>query len=106
MKGTAPLLKARRKKMNNTFKALCLSSLLALTGFITKPAMADEWNKKIEFQFSGPVQIPGKVLAPGKYVFELADSESDRNIVRVLSENSKGGETLVATILANSAYVS
>ncbi len=92
--------------MNNTFKALCLSSLLALTGFITKPAMADEWNKKIEFQFSGPVQIPGKVLAPGKYVFELADSESDRNIVRVLSENSKGGETLVATILANSAYVS
>ena len=41
---------------------------------MTKPVMADEWNKRTEFQFSAPVEIPGKTLAPGKYVFELADS--------------------------------
>ena len=86
--------------MNNTFKALCLSSLLALTGFITKPAMADEWNKKIEFQFSGPVEIPGHTLPAGKYVFHLAGSETDRNIVQVFSEDSAGNERLVATLLA------
>jgi hypothetical protein len=29
---------------------------------MAQPVMADEWNKKTEFQFSGPVEIPGKVL--------------------------------------------
>src|SRR5207302_1090357 len=53
---------------------------------------------RTEFQFSAPVEIPGNVLTPGKYVFELADGESDRNIVQVLSEDSNGKESLVATI--------
>jgi hypothetical protein len=82
-----------------------MGAALALTGFMTKSVMADEWNKRTEFQFSGPVQIPGKVLPAGKYVFELADSGSDRNIVEVFSEDSKGKEALVATILAIPAYM-
>src|SRR5205823_9310306 len=53
-----------------------------------------------EFTFSGPVEIPGKVLAPGKYVFELADSESDRNIVQIFSEDANGEQRLVATVSA------
>lgn len=44
--------------------------------------------------------IPGKVLVPGKYVFELADSEQDRNIVQVFSDDSDGNLTLVATLMA------
>jgi len=93
-------------KMNNRLKAMCLGGLLALTSFITKPVMADEWNKRTVFQFSTPVEIPGKVLAPGKYVFELTDSDSDRNMVRVFSEDSNGNESLVATIGAIPDYVS
>jgi hypothetical protein len=50
-------------------------------------ARADEWNQKTIFTFSGPVEIPGKVLSPGTYVFKLADSQSDRNIVQVFNEN-------------------
>jgi hypothetical protein len=46
------------------------------------------------------------VLAPGKYVFELADSDSDRNIVQIYSKDSDGNETLVATILAIPDYTS
>jgi hypothetical protein len=91
--------------MKNKLNALCLGGLLSLGFFMTKPVMADEWNKKTEFQFSEPVAIPGKVLAPGKYVFELADSDSDRNIVQVFSEDSKGNERLVATILATPDYL-
>jgi hypothetical protein len=49
-------------------------------------AKADEWNQKTTFTFSGPVEIPGKVLSPGTYVFKLADSQSDRNIVQVFNE--------------------
>ena len=92
--------------MNSRLNALCLSDSLALTLLMTKPAKADEWNKRTEFQFNEPVQIPGKVLAPGKYVFELVDSQSDRNIVQVFSENSKGNESLVTTLLAVPAHVS
>lgn len=86
--------------MNNKLKTLCLSASLALGFLVTKPGMADEWDKKTEFQFSAPVEIPGRVLAPGKYVFELTDSQSDRNIVQVYSEDSKGKETLLSTVMA------
>ena len=77
---------------------------MALSLFVTKPAMASEMNKRTEFQFSESVQIPGKVLTPGKYVFELANDQSDRNIVQVFSEDSNGKDSLVATVLAIPAY--
>ncbi len=63
-------------------------------------------KKRTEFQFSAPVEIPGKVLAPGKYVFELPDNSSDLNLVQVFSEDSNGKESLVATIQAIPDYVS
>lgn len=91
--------------MNSKVKAIYGGALLALTISITKPVMADEWNKRTEFTFSGPVQIPGRVLAAGKYVFELAESDSDRSIVQVFSEDSNGKQSLIATILAIPDYV-
>ena len=91
--------------MNNKLNALCLGALLGMTFFMTKPVMADEWNKRTEFQFSGPVEIPGKTLAPGKYVFELEDSQSDRQIVQIFSKDSDGNERLVTTVLAIPDYV-
>lgn len=50
-------------------------------------ARADQWNKKTVFTFSGPVEIPGQVLPAGTYVFKLADSQSDRNIVQVFNKD-------------------
>jgi hypothetical protein len=91
--------------MNSKLNALCLGASLALGSFLATPAMADEWNKRTELQFSGPVEIPGRVLLAGKYVFELAESNSDRNIVEIFSEDSKGRENLVATILATPDYM-
>jgi hypothetical protein len=91
--------------MNSKLNALCLAGLL-LTSFMAKPALADDWNERTKFQFSAPVKVPGKLLAAGKYVFELANSQSDRNIVQIFSEDSKGNERLVATIMAIPDYVS
>jgi LPXTG-motif cell wall-anchored protein len=51
--------------------------------------MADEWDQRTVFTFSGPVEIPGQVLGAGTYVFKLADSTSNRNIVQVFSKNEK-----------------
>jgi outer membrane biosynthesis protein TonB len=91
--------------MNNKSKALYVGGLLALTISMTMPVMADEWNKRTEFTFSAPVEIPGKVLAAGKYVFELAESDSDRSIVQVYSIGSNGKQNLIATVLAIPDYV-
>ena len=49
-------------------------------------ARADEWNQKTIFTFSQPVEVPGRVLPPGTYVFKLVDSASNRNIVEVLNK--------------------
>jgi hypothetical protein len=68
------------------------------------PAIADEWNKETKIEFSAPVQVPGKLLEAGKYVFKLADSESDRNIVEIFSEDANGAQKLVTTVLAIPAY--
>jgi LPXTG-motif cell wall-anchored protein len=52
-------------------------------------AKADEWNQKTIFTFSGPVEVPGRVLEAGTYVFKLMDSPSDRNIVQVFSKDER-----------------
>src|SRR5215472_5344987 len=69
---------------------LCAS--LAVIGSTMSPAVADEWNKETKLTFSAPVEIPGKVLDPGKYVFRLLDSSSDRNIVQIFSEDEEGNQ--------------
>lgn len=60
---------------------------LAIFGSLACVVKADEWNQKTIFTFSVPVEIPGQVLLPGTYVFKLADSASDRNIVQVFDKN-------------------
>jgi hypothetical protein len=67
---------------------ILFAGLVLLSGMATS-AMADQWDQKTTFTFSGPVEIPGQLLAAGTYVFKLADSTSNRNIVQVFSKNEK-----------------
>jgi hypothetical protein len=61
--------------------------LIALAFCLTAPAgWADEWNKKTIVTLREPLQVPGTTLQPGKYVFKLVDSLSNRNIVRITNE--------------------
>ena len=47
-------------------------------------------NQDTFFTFSQPVELPGgKTLPAGKYFFQLADSPSNRHIVKVMSEDRK-----------------
>src|SRR5439155_6806100 len=50
-------------------------------------ARASEWDQKTVFTFNQPVELPGQVLTAGTYVFKLADSSSDRNIVQVYNKD-------------------
>ncbi|PWU00901.1 MAG: hypothetical protein C5B51_24115 [Terriglobia bacterium] len=95
-----------KEKLEMTIKwnRLLLPACLALIGFTMKTASADEWNKEMDLQFNAPVQVPGHVLQPGKYVFRLADSNSDRNIVQIFAVDEAGRENFVTTILTVSDY--
>ncbi len=70
--------------MTNKLKLTLLGLALMIAGSSLVPvAKADEWNKETIVTFSEPVQVPSKVLQAGTYVFKLADSDSDRDIVRL-----------------------
>lgn len=65
---------------------VCISA--GLVAFCLPPrAKADDWDQKTTVTFSQPVEIPGKVLPAGTYVFKLADSQSDRNVVEVFNKD-------------------
>jgi hypothetical protein len=78
-----------------------LLSFAAMTVAVAPAVHADAWDKKTIATFSQSIEIPGKVLAPGTYVFKLMDSPSDRHIVRIMNERE---DQVVATVLAIPNY--
>src|SRR5580658_4738909 len=90
------------------FKQLGIAlSLVVLCALAMPTAKADDWNRKTVITFSGPVEIPGVhrpgfgILPAGTYVFKIVDSQSDRHIVQIFSQD---GLTVYATILAIPNY--
>jgi hypothetical protein len=86
------------------FKTLATVCGFALASIAFAPTTrADDWNRKTTITFSGPVEIPGvhlagwAVLPAGTYVFKILDSQSDRHIVQIFSQDEL---TVYATILA------
>jgi hypothetical protein len=71
--------------MNNV-RIIAFACIGALVVMLPQ-ARADERNQKTTITFSGPVEVPGQLLLPGTYVFKLADSIVDRNIIQVYSED-------------------
>jgi hypothetical protein len=70
--------------------ALMLSATLAT-------AQAPDTNNATIVTFSAPVSLPGVTLPAGSYLFRLADSQVNRNIVQVFD---KDRSKIYATILA------
>jgi len=48
---------------------------------------ADEMDRLTKITFSGPVEVPGKILPAGKYVFKLLDDPAERNVVQIYNED-------------------
>lgn len=72
-------------KINKGYIAVGLVIAFAL--FFELAAHADESNEATIMSFSAPVQIPGRVLPAGTYLFELADHGSEPNVVQVFSSD-------------------
>src|ERR1700722_13240748 len=90
--------------MKIKFDSVWLGVSMAFMAAMVRPMVADEFNKETKLEFSGPVEVPGKVLTAGKYVFKIADSESDRNIVQIFSEDANGDQKFVTTTIAIPDY--
>ncbi|HZR26291.1 MAG TPA: hypothetical protein VFA59_22030 [Vicinamibacterales bacterium] len=83
-------------------KFVWLGLMVSLIGFVAvSSARADEWDKKTVLTFSQPVEIPGRVLPAGTYMFKLADSMSDRHIVQIFNAD---GSQIIATIMTIPDY--
>lgn len=80
---------------------LTVLGLALLFVALAPSAPADTWNKKSVLTFDQPIQIPGKALPAGTYVFKLADSVAYRHIVQVWNADETD---LLATILAIPNY--
>jgi LPXTG-motif cell wall-anchored protein len=75
---------------------------LALFGLsLTSSLKADQWDKKTILTVNEAIQLPTVVLEPGKYVFKLLDSLSDRHIVQVFNSDETH---LITTVLAIPNY--
>ena len=78
--------------------ALAVASLGLLGIALAPSARADEWNKKTILTVNETIQIPNKVLPPGKYVMKLMDSPSNRHIVQVFNADETHLETTILAI--------
>jgi hypothetical protein len=65
---------------------LCGVVLLGVLGTSAVGAIANT-RRTTYFTFSRSVHLPGVVLPAGTYIFEVANHESDGDIVRVLSRD-------------------
>ena len=87
----------------NRLRVLATATIFiaALFGGLAPRAAADVSDKKTIVSFSSSVEIPGKALPAGTYIFKLLDSQANRNIVQVFNEDQS---KLYATILAIPDY--
>jgi hypothetical protein len=72
-------------------RTIVLLSVFGATSLfcLANPARAGEWNQQVTLTFSNPVEIPGHVLEPGTYVFELGlgNTSQYEHIVRVYNKS-------------------
>jgi hypothetical protein len=88
-----------QSKRNLRIAAITCIALLG-TAFAPR-ATADLRDKKTIVTFSAPVEVPGKVLPAGTYVFKLLDSASTRTVLQIYDKDEKH---VLATILAVPDY--
>ena len=69
--------------MRRTIILRCGYAVAVLVWLSVATISAQPLDKRTFFTFSGPVEVPGVALAPGKYLFRIAEPET--GVVQVLS---------------------
>src|SRR5688572_19602661 len=79
-------------------KLVAFLTLAVLTLSITGRAEAQPADYRTYFTFSAPVTLPGMTLPAGKYIFRLADPDSSRKVINVMSGDGKRSLAMLHTI--------
>jgi hypothetical protein len=82
------------RRIKFTLTAVCAATLLTAAVAAAQGTLAD---RKTIVTFSGPVSVPGTTLPAGTYVFRIADSPANRNIVQIFDRDEA---KLITTLLA------
>lgn len=72
--------------------------MIAMIGSPT--VQATTLRNRATVEINEPIQVPGAVLSPGKYVFQLEASLENRNVVHIFKESDNGSEKEVAVVTA------
>lgn len=64
---------------------IAIGLLIAFGVFFELAAHADETNESTKITFSAPVQIPGRLLPAGTYLFEQADPNADLKVIQIFN---------------------
>ncbi|MFL6280617.1 MAG: hypothetical protein ACJ731_10930 [Vicinamibacterales bacterium] len=83
--------------MRRTTKAIMGTLAALVLGATLATAQSPDTSNTTIMTFSAPVSLPGVTLPAGSYMFKLADSQVNRNIVQVFD---KDRSKILATILA------
>ncbi len=62
-----------------------VGAAVVIAWFAAAQPHAQTFDQRVFFTFSGPVELPGVGLAPGKYLFHLPSPHSAHDVVQVLS---------------------
>lgn len=87
-----------RKGLIGSFSIALLAGLFIIA--LVPKANASEWNERTIVKFAAPVEVPGRVLLPGTYTFQLMNSSSNRNIVEIVDKDRTKLYAIVETTAA------
>jgi hypothetical protein len=79
---------------------LLAACFVLICGFFGFNVSADDWNKATLITVNQPIEVPGRVLPAGTYLFKLMDT-IDRHVVQIMSEDQT---TLYQTVLGIPDY--
>ena len=82
--------------MSSKFTVFFTLAMLVLG--LGSAARAQPSDYRTYFTFSTPVTLPGITLPAGRYLFRLADPDSSRKVISVLSEDGKTQLAMLHTI--------
>jgi hypothetical protein len=78
--------------------ALAVASAGLLGIALAPAARAGEWDKLTYLTVNESIQVPNKVLPPGKYAMRLLDSPGQRHVVQIFNEDQTHLETTILAI--------
>src|SRR5579863_9742493 len=88
-------------QIKSGMRVAAVCGIVLAAGFGTFRAQADEWDKKTTLTIDQPIQVTNTYLEPGTYVFKLANSSSNRNIVQIFTGDQRH---IIDTIMAIPNY--